>query len=162
MPGCSWVLGDSRCTINLATLEKTGSVTSVARKNAGNQSDRRDFTDTSRTEAKDYFALGTVTFTTGANAGQSSEIKDYEAGRFFLWKPLLYPIAAGDQYKARPGCDLRIETCKTKFNNLINFGGFGGYPPELMPPLPPNQDPAGRGGLPGRDTLLRHPIMKLQ
>jgi uncharacterized phage protein (TIGR02218 family) len=139
-PACSWDLGDDRCTVDLAALEVTGAVTAVAAKNASNQADRRDFTDAARAEADDYFALGTLTFTTGANADQSAEIKSFKAGRFMLWKPMLYPVAVGDAYKARPGCDLSAATCKAKFNNLINFGGFD--------------------DVPGRDALLQTPDSK--
>lgn len=33
-------------------------------------------------------------------------------------------LAAGETVELYPGCDLSLNTCKTKFNNLNNFGGF--------------------------------------
>jgi uncharacterized phage protein (TIGR02218 family) len=39
-----------------------------------------------------------------------------------------YPIQLGDEYEARPGCDKTPETCKTKFSNFANFGGFPDVP----------------------------------
>jgi hypothetical protein len=30
----------------------------------------------------------------------------------------------GDTFTAYPGCDKTQNTCTSKFNNLVNFGGF--------------------------------------
>ena len=46
------------------------------------------------------------------------------------------PIAEGDGFIARAGCDKRIATCSAKFANVANFRGF------------PN--------IPGQDAILRY------
>ena len=47
------------------------------------------------------------------------------------------PIAAGDDFVVRAGCDKRLETCRDRFANVVNFRGF----PHI----------------PGQDTVIRYP-----
>lgn len=129
-PGCRFKLGDERCKIDLSALEVSGSVTGLAIPTCPNSSERRVFADSSRTEVNGFFDFGEVTWVTGDNAGLSVEVKSNTDGTFILWKPLPNPIQLGDQYTMRPGCDLSAETCKTKFNNFDNFGGFPHVPGE--------------------------------
>ena len=112
---CRAQLGDTRCTVNLAPYTVTGTATSVEASYA--------FTDSARTEANSYFAAGLMTFTSGANAGLSMEIRDYASGRFGLFLPLPYAIQPGDAYTAIAGCDKNFTTCVGTFNNAINFRG---------------------------------------
>jgi uncharacterized phage protein (TIGR02218 family) len=140
-PSCRFELGDARCTVDLDHLTVTGVVTSVAAPAAYNLASRRQFTDSSRPEAADYFELGTLTWLTGPNAGLSSEVKDFSSGSFTLWTPSIYDISIGDQYSATPGCDKLATTCKVKFANFVNFGGF----PDV----------------PGRDRLMKSPDTKV-
>ena len=127
-PSCRFELGDARCTVNLAGLTVTGTVDSVGAEDAGLQATRRAFVDAARVEADGYFDNGVITWTSGANAGAKSEVKHFAGGQFTLWSPMLYPIAAGDQYSLVPGCDKTAATCKAKFSNYDNFGGFPDVP----------------------------------
>lgn len=127
-PSCRFELGDSRCTKSLGALTVTGTVDSVGALDAGTQSTRRAFYDAARVEAAGYFDNGVITWTTGQNAGAKSEVKRFSGGNFTLWSPMLYPIAAGDQYSLVPGCDKLAATCKTKFSNYTNFGGYPDVP----------------------------------
>ena len=138
--GCRFDLGDSRCTINLAALTVSGAVTAVTVGSALVAARRRMFRDTSRTEADGYFDQGKLTWTSGANIGVSSEIKSFVGDDFILWDRMLHPIQIGDAYTATPGCDKLAETCKDKFDNFINFGGFD--------------------KLPGRDAIAQTPDAK--
>ena len=126
-PGCRFVFGDARCTKDLAALTVASSVSGVA-----TTASSRIFAASSLAGAfaADYFTLGVVTFTTGANAGLRSEIKEFDAvtGSFVLWTAMAAPIVAGDAFTASPGCDLAKATCKDKWANLINFGGFPDVP----------------------------------
>lgn len=127
-PQCRWKLGDTRCTVDLSALTVSGTVTASAIPAAPNSATRRTFTDTSRTEATDFFNYGSVTFTSGLNNGLSAEVKSFSNGTFVLWAPVLHPISVGDTYTARPGCDKAPDTCKTKFDNFDNYGGFPDVP----------------------------------
>jgi uncharacterized phage protein (TIGR02218 family) len=58
------------------------------------------------------------------------EVKDWDATgqAFTLWLPMPNDIAVGHTYSVYPGCDRRFATCKAKFNNVANFGGFPHIP----------------------------------
>jgi len=45
------------------------------------------------------------------------------------WLPFPLAIAAGDQAVLVAGCDRQLTTCKDKFRNLVNFGGFAAFAP---------------------------------
>jgi uncharacterized phage protein (TIGR02218 family) len=120
---CGANLGDARCTVDLGPFTVTGAVTSTT--------SRRNFADSSRTEADDWFGTGVVTWTSGANAGVSMEVGAFAAsgGVFTLWLPMVADIAVGDTYSAVPGCrKRRTEDCKGKFNNVVNHRGFPDVP----------------------------------
>lgn len=112
---CRAKLGDARCKKNLTGFTKTGTVTAVESVHA--------FVDDARGEANGYFSYGKVTFTNGANAGLSMEVRDYRNGRFGLFLPLPHPLVVGDAYSAVAGCDKHIDTCATRFANAVNFRG---------------------------------------
>jgi uncharacterized phage protein (TIGR02218 family) len=38
------------------------------------------------------------------------------------------PLAVGDAFVIRAGCDKRLETCRAKFANVANFRGFAHIP----------------------------------
>ncbi|MDR3450735.1 MAG: DUF2163 domain-containing protein [Alphaproteobacteria bacterium] len=117
-PECRFDLGDARCTVNIAALTVTGTVTSVT--------DNANFMDTSQTAATGVYSYGKLTWATGANAGQSMEVKNWDnpSQTFTLWLPMPYAIETGDTYSVYPGCDKRFITCKNSFSNGANFGGF--------------------------------------
>lgn len=117
---CDADLGDSRCKVNLAAYTVTGTVTAVTSMAA--------FTDTGRGEPVAWFTFGLLTFTGGDNIGLSKEVKYFSGGGFVLTEAMPYPIKIGDTYSVYAGCDKRFSTCKTKFNNVINFQGFPHIP----------------------------------
>lgn len=110
------------CMIDLAPLTVTGTLSAVT-----SASIMRDAT---RSEAADYFTEGTIQFTTGANAGlKPLEIKRYESdGTIETFEPFLFMPVAGDAYSLIPGCRKRLEDCRDKWNNVVNFGGFSYIP----------------------------------
>lgn len=125
-PGCRWLFGDERCGKDLGPLTVTGTIDTA--------SGQRTFTDAARAEAPGYFSRGKVTFTSGANAGISAEIKDHAAGGVFtLWPRLPYTIAAGDGYSMTPGCTNIKDGAGgtngcTAWANFDNYGGFPSVP----------------------------------
>ena len=86
--------------------------------------------DAARAEAADYFAAGTLQFTSGANAGlKPLEIKRHEAdGTIEVFEPFYYLPVIGDTYTLIPGCRKRLADCRDKWNNVVNFGGFSNIP----------------------------------
>jgi uncharacterized phage protein (TIGR02218 family) len=133
--GCDARLGEARCGIDLenAIYKGTGLVTDLLRDRAFMASGLAGF------EAG-WFTSGTLTWTSGANAGRITEVlshglADAIATLTLLEAPVLL-IAEGDGFVARAGCDKRIATCNAKFANVVNFRGF------------PN--------IPGQDAVLRY------
>jgi len=114
-PLCRADLGDSRCGVNLASFTVTGTLTAVT--------DRTVIADSARGEAGGYFDNGVLTFTSGANSGNSREVKVFAAGQFTLHQPAPYLAEVGDSYAVHAGCQKTIEVCKAKFDNVINFRG---------------------------------------
>jgi uncharacterized phage protein (TIGR02218 family) len=111
------------CKMALAGLTVTGTLTAVA--------DASHFTDSVRGEAADYFGAGTIQFTTGANAGlKPLEVKVFSVGGVIeVFEPFYYLPTVGDAYTMIPGCrKRRAEDCYTKWNNVVNFGGFEHIP----------------------------------
>jgi uncharacterized phage protein (TIGR02218 family) len=70
-----------------------------------------------------WFDNGVITFTSGANAGLSFEIKSFVAGLITLFLPAPFPLTVGDSFIIEPGCDKTAGTCTNKFSNIINFRG---------------------------------------
>lgn len=124
LPTCDLVLGeqgDFKCQVNMTGFTHTGTVTSVA--------DRANFTASALAQATDYFRFGVVTWTSGANDGRRMEVKSFTTGGVFaLQMPMSGAIAVGDTFSATAGCDKLFATCQSKFNNVVNFGGFPHLP----------------------------------
>lgn len=81
-----------------------------------------------------WFQRGRMVVLDGAAAGLSAAVKrdSLEGGSrvLELWVPLRAAIAAGDRVRVEPGCDKRSETCRLKFDNLLNFRGYPDLPDE--------------------------------
>jgi len=110
------------CKIDLAAITVTGTLSAVTSASI--------LRDASRAEAADYFAAGTLQFTSGPNAGlKPMEIKRHEAdGTLEVFEPFYYPPSIGDAYTLIPGCRKRLADCRDKWVNVINFGGFSNIP----------------------------------
>lgn len=131
---CDADLGDSRCGVNLSAYTVACTVESVT--------SRRRFVVSigsgspgigSPTPTAGFFSGGLVTFTSGANAGYSMELKQDAAGGTFgdfeLFMPMAADVQVGDLLEVRPGCDKRLATCRDRFGNLANFRGYGVFTP---------------------------------
>ncbi len=121
-PECRYDLGDGRCGVALAALTVSGAVTGVQ--------DAQRFSDYTRSEATGTFNDAVLTWTSGANVGAKREVYnwDLDSLTFALWLPMENPIAVGDAYDVAPGCDKRFATCRSRFNNGANYGGFPHLP----------------------------------
>lgn len=131
--GCGADLGDSRCGLSLAAFTFTGTVATVASNSV--------FTATMTGGATDnYFTLGKLRWTGGANSGLAIEIKDhdYTGGihTFTLELPMFFAVTINDTFSAYKGCNKSLLACMA-FGNVPNFRGF----PHI----------------PGRDTVAKFP-----
>lgn len=118
-PACQHVLYDSGCTLIKNAFGTAGTV------GAGSTGSIINWSGTSAN-----FLQGTITFSSGINAGVSANVKSAIAGvSLSLSFPLLNAPSAGDGFTVYFGCDHTISTCTTKFNNLANFRGFPFIPP---------------------------------
>ena len=116
---CDANLGDDRCQVNLAGFSENSSVLAV--------SDNRIITAPALTNAGNgYYSYGLLTFTSGLNNGLSFEIKVHygDASILELWAETPFTISGGDAFTISAGCGKDPNTCKAKFNNIVNFQGF--------------------------------------
>jgi uncharacterized phage protein (TIGR02218 family) len=120
-PDCAADLGDARCGVDLAVLEETGTVSAVTSATAF---------ETALAQPTGWYDGGELSWTGGANAGQTVAVRSWDAGTntLTLFLPALYPMQAGDNFTIRPGCDKSFATCQAKFDNAVNFRGFPHVP----------------------------------
>ncbi|SNS84611.1 DUF2163 domain-containing protein [Antarctobacter heliothermus] len=125
--GCDAALGDARCGIDLenAIYKGAGVVANLLRDRAFMASGLSSFD-------AGWFTSGTLTWTSGANAGRMTEVLahglDGSITTLTLLEAPVRSIAGGDAFTIRAGCDKRIETCSAKFANTANFRGFPSIP----------------------------------
>jgi uncharacterized phage protein (TIGR02218 family) len=123
---CSADLGDARCTVDLtdAAFRGSGAVVALSAISTFSASGLDDFGD-------GWFSAGKLSFTSGANAGLSVEVKSHRKDSsvsFDLWQAMPEPIQAGDAFSVTAGCDKRFQTCHDRFDNVVNFRGFPHIP----------------------------------
>lgn len=133
---CAADLGDTKCRIDLTSpaYKDSGSVVAVTATSSFVASGLDAYAD-------GWFTAGKLTFTGGANAGLSMEVKAHRNSgdvRVDLWQAMPQPIEMGDTFTMTAGCDKRLATCHDRFNNIVNFRGF----PHI----------------PGNDFVLRYPV----
>jgi uncharacterized phage protein (TIGR02218 family) len=142
---CSADLGDARCKIDLSdfAFRGSGAVTALIATSRFAASGLEAFED-------GWFTAGKLTFTGGANAGLSVEVKSHRkagAVTFDLWQAMPQPIAAGDTFTVTAGCDKRFATCRDKFDNVVNFRGFPHIPGnDFVVSYPLQGEPGNDGG----------------
>jgi uncharacterized phage protein (TIGR02218 family) len=133
---CDAALGDTRCGVDLddPVYRSTAEVVAILRDRAFIASSLGGFAD-------GWFGLGALDWTSGANAGRRAEVLMHEKAASIVTITLLEapvrPLADGDGFIIRAGCDKRLDTCRAKFGNVANFRGF------------PN--------IPGQDAVVRYP-----
>lgn len=97
-----------------------------------------------------WFERGRIDVVSGAAKGLWSSIKhdrQVANGRqITLWSGFGESLVPGDTVRLRAGCDKRMETCRLKFNNLLNFQGFPDLPGEDWVMVVPKQSKANSGG----------------
>ena len=98
-----------------------------------------------------WFERGQLEVLTGPAAGLTGLIK---RDRFAtngirsveLWQSFGIEPRVGDMVRLIAGCDKRVETCRLKFDNFLNFRGFPDIPGEewlTSVPVPRNVNDGG-------------------
>ena len=125
-PECRAIFGDKRCRIDLAGRTVTARVI---------VSDGPTLTlDTS---VDDRFVFGRLRYMSGANCGLGSVILSAGGAIVQLRDWPRAAVESGCRVELREGCDKRLETCVSRFDNAPNF--------------------RGEPHLPGNDLLTRYP-----
>ncbi|MBL4807957.1 MAG: DUF2163 domain-containing protein [Rhodobacteraceae bacterium] len=144
VPTCNRILGDAKCGFDLSA----GGIM-AATVTGFTDARRMLFTAVSASDSG-WFARGYVRWLTGANAGVTSLIKvdvnGADAREIELWEEVRGKVAIGDTAELVVGCDKRSKTCKTKFDNLLNFRGFPHIPGEDWVSAFPSDDGDNTGG----------------
>jgi len=143
--GCDADLGDGRCGVDLeiAAHKGFGTVATV-------DDNARFFVTGIASFADQWFQRGKLTWTGGANAGRSMEVKSQSALQtdqvIELWQPMTETVASGDTFEIRAGCDKQFSTCRDKFANAVRFRGFPFMPGNDFVVSYPNRGEAGNDG----------------
>ncbi|MDB4970794.1 MAG: hypothetical protein JWN44_6483 [Myxococcales bacterium] len=114
-PGCLHTLYDAGCTLAKAAFQSSSTAQSGSTAAS---------IVTGLSRADGYYALGTVTFTSGANAGLTRTVRTYLSN---VAVPIVaFPSvpAVGDAFTIAAGCDKQQATCSSKFGNLTHFRGL--------------------------------------
>ncbi|MCA0940638.1 DUF2163 domain-containing protein [Salipiger pacificus] len=124
---CSAVLADAACRFDLGTpgFVHEGPALAV--------SDGRRFRFGVLAEFEPgWFARGRLEVLDGAGKGLAAAVKrdrtDGGQRVIELWEPLRAELQPGDLCQVTAGCDKRMESCRLKFDNLLNFQGFPDIP----------------------------------
>jgi uncharacterized phage protein (TIGR02218 family) len=143
---CGADFGDARC--GFPVLPYAGTVSATDKRFALTSADLPSFPD-------GWLTGGKLTFTTGANAGFSTEVKLHRASgigaELALWQGTPAPIQPGDGVNVTLGCDKRFATCKDRYANAVNFRGFPQMPGNDIVIRVPREGDSGLDG----GSLLR-------
>lgn len=99
--------------------------------------------------ASGWFDGGRVDVTSGQASGLWAAVKRDEPmpdGRALTLWTGIRGLAVGDTLRLTAGCDKRMNTCRFKFDNLLNFQGFPDIPGEDWVMTVPKKANANDGG----------------
>ncbi|MGA0595514.1 DUF2163 domain-containing protein [Enterovirga sp. CN4-39] len=124
---CSADLGDGRCRVDLSSpIFMAEAAVETA---DGAQSLTTGGLDG---YAAGWFTGGRLLWLTGANAGVAAEVQAHrilgDRAELDLWRRMPAMIEPGDTFRVSAGCDKRLQTCRGKFDNVLNHRGFPHMP----------------------------------
>lgn len=125
-PDCRARLGDSQCRVDMAGRRRIVAVAGV-----------EDAVASVSGLEPGAYGFGTLRWLTGANGGLVQGVVDNGADAVTLADPPAFAVEAGTLVLLTEGCDRQLETCRTRFANVLNF--------------------RGEPYLPGTDLLTRYP-----
>lgn len=126
---CSAVLGDAMCGFDPGTTGYHAEGPLAAQEERSRLHFCWPFSEPER-----WFEKGVLRILSGPAAGMTGLIKtdrpDGGERVIELWQALGIGPEPGDLVRLEAGCDKRMETCRVKFGNLLNFRGFPDIPGE--------------------------------
>jgi uncharacterized phage protein (TIGR02218 family) len=128
-PDCRATLGDRRCRVAMAGRRRFVRVTAWDGEVALTL-------DTVEPVANAY-GQGRLIWFGGVNAGLEGAVARSEGTQLWLSAVPAFPVESGELIELVEGCDKRLETCLSRFGNVVNF--------------------RGEPFLPGIDLLTRYP-----
>ncbi|MAY85626.1 MAG: hypothetical protein CML02_02710 [Pseudooceanicola sp.] len=142
---CTAVLGDAQCRFDLSQPGYAVEIETQA------VTDRHVFRwDALEGFEPGWFQRGRLSVLEGPAAGLWAPIKHDRIvdgiREIELWEPIRAAVAAPERVKLEAGCDKRLETCKLKFGNLINYQGFPDIPGEDWMMSVPKKTGVNSGG----------------
>ncbi|MDP3124610.1 MAG: DUF2163 domain-containing protein [Thiobacillus sp.] len=111
-PPCGYSVYDTGCGVSRAAFAAYGAVASGS---------TRQSINCGLGNAAGYFDIGELVMTSGQNLGVIRTVRSYSPGVVVLAYPLPKPVSVSDTFTIYPGCDRRLTTCDTKFNNKARF-----------------------------------------
>ena len=116
-PGCNWNVFDRNCRADQVRYRRTSTIAGI---------DGTALTIAGISEASGWLTGGYLE--TGSGEGfERRQILAHNGSTLSLLKPLRH-ATVGQSLTLWPGCDGEFATCKSKFDNAINFGGFKDMP----------------------------------
>lgn len=142
---CSAVLGDDACRVDVSRADYASEQT------VGDVSEGRVFRwDDAGDLAEGWFNGGRLEVLNGPADGLWGQIKSdrFAGGKrvIELWQAIKGEIAQDTRVRLVAGCDRRLETCRKKFDNVINYQGFPDLPGTDWIASVPRQRGAEGGG----------------
>jgi len=126
---CTAVLGDTQCRFDTSLPGYTLSLPVEIEKGA-----RTFIWDSLPGFEEEFFIRGRINVLDGPAQGLFGLIKHdrvRDDKRIIdLWEPIKGDVGPGTQVKLIAGCNKQMETCRLKFNNLLNYQGFPDLPGE--------------------------------
>lgn len=126
---CSAVLGDARCRFDLDQPGFSTELDVVAV-----EDDVRFRLDGATGQPERWFEKGRFAVIEGSAAGLVGVIKNDVTGPdgrvVELWQAIRATVRVGDRVRIEAGCDKRHQTCRDRFDNIVNFRGFPHIPGE--------------------------------
>lgn len=142
---CTAVLGDAACTFVLDTpgYFEDRPVEQAIRGQEFRWQDLAGF-------EPGWFARGQLEILSGAGKGLKGVIKQDRSEAvervIELWHPIRAEVLPGDMLRLQAGCDKRMQSCRLKFNNLVNYQGFPDIPGEDWVMSVPKHNGVNTGG----------------
>ena len=143
--GCEAVVGDARCTGDLALPAYRGKAAVLSA-----EQDRILSVTGLEAFGAGWFAGGVVTWVAGANQGRRAAVKIHRLSGsqtvIELWQAMGSAVSPGDSFSVTAGCDRQFSTCREKFANAQNFRGFPHMPGNDFVTSYPNRDDGRNDG----------------